>query len=43
MHARKFTEFKKGKRRDLVITKEYLIDYCCFQCKDKFISAKYRA
>ena len=40
LHCRKFTDFRKGKKRDRFIMREYLVDYCCYDCLPKFQEAK---
>lgn len=31
---------KNGKRRDRIVIREYLIDYCCYDCLPKMRKAK---
>ena len=39
LHCRKFDVFKKGKRNDRVVMRQYLTDYCCYECYPDFLLA----
>ena len=35
-HCNKYTEFKKGKRNDRIVKREYLLFKTCFDCRKAF-------
>ena len=40
LHCRKFDVYKRGKRNDRIVMRQYLADYCCYDCYPDYLLAQ---